>query len=99
MIEGATGLTVHLPPGPGKYTVCMVFAELGGAKPGERIFDVSINGKKVAANLDIAAAAGGARRSLVKKFNVASSEKSLVIKFTPKKGTPIICGLEHVKEK
>jgi outer membrane protein assembly factor BamB len=98
-IEGVAELAVHLPHGPGTYTVRMVFAEVGGAKTGERIFDVSINGKKVIAGLDIAAAAGGARRSLVKEIKVVSSQKSLVIKFTPKKGKPIICGLEHKKDK
>jgi hypothetical protein len=41
------------PVPPGEYRVTLRFAETWLKKPGERVFDVLINGEKVLSNLDI----------------------------------------------
>ena len=41
------------------YTVRLYFAEPDELKPGERVFDVLLGGRKVLENFDVAAAAGG----------------------------------------
>jgi hypothetical protein len=55
------------PSGKG-YTVRLHFAELTCNKPGERIFDVKINGKTVLKDFDIYQAAGGKDKAVVKEF-------------------------------
>jgi hypothetical protein len=42
----------------GAYTVELRFAETQGKQPGERIFDVAVDGEPVCAGLDLAATAG-----------------------------------------
>jgi alpha-tubulin suppressor-like RCC1 family protein/chitodextrinase len=77
------------------YTVRMHFAE-----PEEsltRSFDVSIQGTKVLSNFNIASAAGGTRRGIVKEFTNIAVRDFLNINFTPIIGEPVISGLEVVE--
>ncbi len=53
---------------PGEFTVAMYFAELDGAAPGERVFDVELQGRTAAEKLDVAAEAGGPCKGLVKEW-------------------------------
>lgn len=54
-------------PGNAGYTVRLHFAEIFGAKPGERVENIQINGRPVLNNFDIAAEAGQ-NKALVKDF-------------------------------
>jgi outer membrane protein assembly factor BamB len=63
--SGARGATRWVIPllgpsdAPAKYTVRLMFAGLDGDKPGQRVFDVKIQGRIAAENLDVAAEAQG----------------------------------------
>ncbi|HJT24420.1 MAG TPA: malectin domain-containing carbohydrate-binding protein, partial [bacterium] len=54
---------------PGSYQVTLKFAEVFWNSPGQRVFNVSINGAQVLTNFDIAADAGGANQADDKQFN------------------------------
>ncbi|KMZ73977.1 putative Kinase [Zostera marina] len=74
----------------GNYTVNLHFAEImfsefGFSSNGRRIFDVSIQGKKVLENFDITKKAGGVRRGVVLSFTTLISAISITPNFTPKK--------------
>ncbi len=56
--------------GAGKFTVRLGFCAPVGDKPGQRVFDVRLNGKRVLKNFDIVKAAGAANRAIWKEFNV-----------------------------
>lgn len=82
--------------GPVPYRVELWFAELEGAKRGERTFDVWIGDRKERAALDIVAATGGPMRSLHLDLGVHMLDKSLAIRFKPTpaaKRPPILCGV------
>ncbi|KMZ73976.1 putative Protein kinase [Zostera marina] len=69
----------------GNYTVNLHFAEImfsefGFSSDGRRIFDVSIQGKKVLENFDITKKAGGVRRGVVLSFTTPV-ENTLEIHF------------------
>ena len=58
---------------PGKaYTVRLQFEEMSYINVGDRIFNVSINGKQVLANFDQLAAAGGRLKAVIKEFTVTA---------------------------
>ncbi len=80
------------------YTVRMMFAELEDAKPGERVFDVFIGGKKVLERFDIVEAAGGPLRSVTCEFPSIRATKELNVTFRPVVGRPLLCGIELVYE-
>ena len=77
------------------YTVRLTFAELEGLKPGERVFDVSLQGREQLKNFDIAREAGGPDRSLVRTFTVPASTE-IRLEMTPRRGKPLLCGMEVV---
>lgn len=60
-------LVVH---GRGQFTVRLGFAALPADRPGQRVFDVCLNGRKVLENFDIVTAAGGANRAVWKQFDL-----------------------------
>ena len=81
--------------GPVPYRVELWFAELEGAKRGERTFDVWIGDRKARSTLDIAALAGGPLRSLHLDLGVHMLDRSLAIRLEPTsvaKRPPILCG-------
>ncbi len=84
---------------PGEYTVRLHFAELNGSvEPGQRVFDIRINGQQVLEGFDIAAAAEGCFRATVKEFTVNVSDK-LVVELQKSEDSelgPMINGLELV---
>ena len=71
-------------------------------KPGDRIFDVALQGKPVLKNFDILAAAGKANRAIVKEFNHISVKDNLIITLQPSAKCPlpetILCGIEILPE-
>jgi outer membrane protein assembly factor BamB len=84
---------------PREYIVRLVFCEIENAEPGQRRFDVSLQGTPVLENFDIAEAADGPLRTVIKEYpKIAVSEK-LKIKLrgaTDAKLPPILCGVEVV---
>jgi hypothetical protein len=81
--------------------VKLTFAELEGLKPGERVFDVALQGQEALKGFDIAKEAGGAMMGVVKEFKGVKVQKDLVVSLTslsPKAG-PLLCGIEAVLEK
>ena len=94
--------TVTNPPGPARYTVRLHFCELDGAAPGERAFDVLLNGKPALAGLDIAREAGP-MKALVKEFRGITCAASLDIELRGKanaseKSAPLLSAIEVIRE-
>ncbi len=90
-------------PAPRTYRIRLFFAEPAGARPGQRVFDVAIQGQQVLDDFDIAAASGGAEgRGVVREFRQVQAGRSLTIKLTPAAGAavpqPVLCGVEIVAE-
>jgi hypothetical protein len=105
--EGVTAITVRLgskdeTETERPYTVRLYFAETEGAKQGDRVFSVALQGKKVIKNLDITKSAGGSNRTLVREFKGIRVKNDLTIALrpapTPANRKPIICGIEAVAE-
>jgi len=83
------------------YTVRLCFAEPDDVQPGERVFDVAIQGTMVLKGFDIAREAGGPRRTVVKEFKGIALEQTLQVTLTPGPGKelgPVLCGIEIVAE-
>jgi outer membrane protein assembly factor BamB/chitodextrinase len=76
------------------YTVRMHFAEPDDLEAGKRKFDVKIQGVTKLTDFDVAAAAGGARKAVVKEFTNITIKDMLTVNFTPKVGIPVISGME-----
>jgi len=84
---------------PRKYTVRLYFAEPEDElKPGQRVFDIQIQGEKVLENFDIVREAGGPNRSVIKEFKNILVEKDLTLTFIPSRDIPLICGIEILAE-
>lgn len=89
--EGSFGYLFDVPDD--EYDIELWFVELRNAKPGDRVFDVSINGSKVIAGLDLAREVGPFTL-MSRKFRVSAREKSGIrIDLQPVTGQPIISGL------
>ena len=86
------------------HTVRLHFCELDEVKPGERVFDVKLQGKVVEAGLDIASAAGGIRTALIREFRGIQAGKNLSVELVPharsltERNAPILSGIEVVAE-
>lgn len=65
---------------PRQFTVRLHFAELEDAAPGQRVFDVKLQGKVVIAGLDVAREAG-VRTALVKEFRHVVATDALSLEF------------------
>jgi hypothetical protein len=81
------------------YTVKLYFAELENRNPGERIFDVLIQGEKVIENFDIVKEAGKPDKEVVKTFTGIKAGKNIKVELIPVKGNTLISGMELVQEK
>jgi glucuronoarabinoxylan endo-1,4-beta-xylanase len=67
----------------GKYTVRLHFAETYWTGPGQRLFNVTINGQPELANFDVFQAAGGMDKAVVKQFTTrATQDGKVVVQFT-----------------
>jgi hypothetical protein len=87
--------------GSARYTVRLGFAEIENIKPGERVFDIALQGKPVQKNFDIVAQAGGARKALIKEFTGIEVTDNLAIELTPAASSqpPILQTIEIIKER
>jgi hypothetical protein len=89
-------------PTPQPYTVRLHFAEPRDLQPGDRVFDVAIQGRRVLEALDIARAAGGTHRAMVQEVTGIGVKDDLEIELTPSptvtRHPPLLCGIEIVAE-
>jgi len=88
----------------GRYTVRLCFAEPDGARAGQRVFDVKLQGRTVLKNLDVSKETGGRPKALVKEVKGIEAAEALTLELEPKgKGAapaamPVISGIEIVRE-
>ncbi|WP_211256494.1 immunoglobulin domain-containing protein, partial [Edaphobacter aggregans] len=83
-----------LTPGA-SYTVRLHFNEFYWTQPGQRVFNVSINGTQVLNNFDVLAAAGGQNVAIAEQFTAnANAQGQIVIQFTTVKDNAAVSGIE-----
>jgi len=83
------------------YTVRLVFAEHDELEPGERVFDVFLQGEKVLAGFDVAEAAGATGRGVIREFRGVPAQDVLKVDLKPLSGQqarPVLCGVEIIAE-
>ncbi len=68
----------NLTPGSA-YKVRLHFAELAFGFPGQRIFNVAINGTTVLTNFDIFVAAGGKLKAVIEEFTPTANAAGQII--------------------
>ena len=99
-VEGATSVTLTLsatePKTPQLYTVRLYFAEPDNAQPGERVFDIALQDKPMAENVDIARDSGSSNSAFVHKFANVEAGRSLKLDLIPRVGRPILSGISVV---
>jgi hypothetical protein len=80
----------------GNYTVTLKFAEVGKTGPGQRVFDVAINGATVLSGFDIFAQAGGAFTAVDRTFTATAPNGLIEIDFTGTTGSAIVNAIKIV---
>jgi hypothetical protein len=102
-IEGVESISIGLFPEPYEnddandvlpYTVRLYFAEPGGVGRGERVFNVSLQGRQILKDFDIMKTAGGRMRGIVKEFRQVRIGRTLELSLAASSGVPIISGIE-----
>jgi len=84
-----------VPVANGRYDIHLSFVE-PSASAGERMFDVTANGKVALRNFDIAGEAGGSMAMVVRTFEVDVVDGQLRLGFVPSKGDAIVSAIEVV---
>ncbi len=85
---------------PRSVAVRLHFAELEDALPGQRVFDVQLQGQTVLEDFDIVAATGGKNRALVKQFDDIVTSDAVRVELIPKTErvteltAPVLSGIE-----
>ncbi|MGE4003160.1 MAG: PQQ-binding-like beta-propeller repeat protein, partial [Planctomycetaceae bacterium] len=101
-ITGASAITITLDndqAAPRRdYTVRLYFAETEDRQPGERVFDVRLQGQPVLTNFDIRREAGATNRGISREFDGIAVGNTLRIELSPKSGQTLLCGVELVTE-
>lgn len=78
----------------GAHTVRLKFAEIVASGPGQRSFNVTVNGVAALTNYDIAAQAGGVNRAVDVDVPVSVTNGLITILITPVHGNAVINGIE-----
>ena len=82
----------------GGYTVTLKFAEMAFSGPGQRQFNVAINGNQVLSNFDIFAQAGGMNIAVDRAFPVTVTGGAISIQFSQGAADyPLVSALEIVQ--
>jgi outer membrane protein assembly factor BamB len=79
------------------HAVRLFFAEMDDVHPGDRVFDVSLQGQPVLRSLDVRKEAGVRRKELVKEFKDVPVSDRLTIGFSAQHGKPMLSGVEIVR--
>ena len=82
-----------VPVPDGKYEIELHFAEPTAAAAAERVFDVSVNGKRVLKHLDVFAIAGGKLKAVDQRVQAKAQQGVLLIEFQPVKGQAVVSAL------
>jgi len=69
---------------PADYDVTLYFTDVENAAAGNRVFDVRVQGRDVAKDLDIVAESGGRSRALVRRIQGVNVADKLSIELAPK---------------
>jgi outer membrane protein assembly factor BamB len=80
----------------GHFTVRLSFADPEKESSGDRLFDIVVNGRTMIESYDIAKAAGGSMRATILEFEDVPADGSVEIELVPRKGEPILGGIELV---
>jgi len=88
--------TYTISPPAGSYTVTLKFAEIYWTSPGNRVFNVAINGTTVLSNFDITAAAGAAFKAVDESFPVTTNGGNITIQFTAVTDNPLVNAIQVV---
>jgi hypothetical protein len=82
------------------YNIRLYFAEPEPLAPGQRVFDIALQGQQVLEGFDIAAEAGVPNRGLVKEFQAVKVADTLTLTLSPSASAghsrPILCGLDVI---
>jgi beta-galactosidase len=82
----------------GNYEVELHFIEPEVYKPGERVFDISVNDRTIINDFDLYGEAGFGW-AINKSFNVSvDGEEGIDIKFNQQEGTPLLSGIKVIKK-
>jgi len=87
------------------YRVRLLLADLENQRPGQRVFDIRLQGRTVCDGFDIIEAAGGAARATALEFRHIEVNDNLVVELVPKAGDttpsrlPLLQALEIEREK
>ncbi len=86
---------------PTTFTVRLYFAALENDKPGQRVFDVQLQGKTMLKSLDPIVAAGGAKKAYVSEFERVAVQDNLMLDIvtpaTEADHMPLLSGIEVVR--
>ena len=87
---------------PWRYSVRLHFAEPRDLEPGERVFDVFVQGNKVLERFDIVKATGGRWKAVAVELNGIEVKTDLRIELKPSRPGlsrgPLLCGIELLAE-
>lgn len=104
-VKGLNRVTLDLGGTPRmerRFTVRLHFAELEAERPGERVFDVALQGQTVLKAFDILKEAGGRNRPLLREFKGVRVTKELVLTFSAspevKYPASLLNGIEVMEE-
>ena len=88
-----------LETGSAKYTIRLYFVELDDVQAGDRIFDVSLQGKTVLDEFDVIAESGDRRRSIIKTFSGVTIDRKIRIGLKSRgKLPPVLSGFDAKRE-
>lgn len=100
--SGALGVeSVTIPLGrkeDASYTVRLCFAEPENFQAGQRVFDISVQGKPVFKDFDIVKEAGGPNRIVVKETQGVEASDQLQVTLKANAGKTLICGIQVLLE-
>lgn len=86
---------------PADYAVTLSFTSNAGDQPNQRVFDIKLQGKTVARDVDIVARGGGAEKAVSLTFEGVHVTDNLAIELTPKKAgaeaLPILTAMELLR--
>jgi len=90
----------EFPVPPGRYRVRMLFAETYLKKPGERVFDILINGKKALKDFDILKEAGGFDRGVERVFDGVKPDRrgQIVLRLKSSVQNAKVCAIEITRQ-
>ncbi len=101
-IEGIRSLEITLSDEPAvqetSYRVSLYFSEPEKTQTGERVFDVTVQDRKVLEDFDILNETGKTDKELIKTFTGILAGKTLTVELSPEQGNTILSGIEIVQE-